>query len=64
VQDATLRSGIARVVSMKKRGSAFGSFNAVYGVARLAGRVAMGCSTITRRRGSSRSAARCSSPPR
>ncbi|HEX8072497.1 MAG TPA: MFS transporter [Pyrinomonadaceae bacterium] len=41
-QDATLRSGIAQVVSMKKRGSAFGSFNAVYGVMWFLGSVAMG----------------------
>jgi predicted MFS family arabinose efflux permease len=41
-QDATLRSGIAQVVSMNKRGSAFGSFNAVYGVMWFAGSVAMG----------------------
>ena len=31
-QDAILRSGIAQVVSMNKRGSAFGAFNGVYGV--------------------------------
>lgn len=42
VQDATLRSGIAQVVSMKKRGSAFGSFNAVYGVMWFVGSVSMG----------------------
>jgi MFS family permease len=41
-QDATLRSGISQVVSMNKRGSAFGIFNAVYGVAWFAGSVAMG----------------------
>ncbi|MFL6208088.1 MAG: MFS transporter [Pyrinomonadaceae bacterium] len=41
-QDATLRSGIAQVVSMNKRGSAFGSFNAVYGVMWFLGSVAMG----------------------
>ena len=29
-QDASLRSGIAQVVSMNKRGSAFGAFNGVY----------------------------------
>ena len=34
-QDATLRSGIAQVVSMNKRGSAFGAFNAAYGVLSL-----------------------------
>jgi len=33
VQDATLRAGIAQVVSMNKRGTAFGTFNGVYGVA-------------------------------
>jgi len=41
-QDATLRSGIAQVVSMNKRGSAFGAFNAVYGVLWFFGSVAMG----------------------
>lgn len=42
VQDATLRSGIAQVVSMNKRGSAFGVFNGAYGVAWFAGSVVMG----------------------
>jgi len=42
VQDATLRAGIAQVVSMNKRGTAFGVFNAVYGVAWFAGSLAMG----------------------
>jgi predicted MFS family arabinose efflux permease len=41
-QDACLRSGIAQVVSMNKRGSAFGAFNGVYGVAWFAGSVIMG----------------------
>jgi hypothetical protein len=41
-QDATLRSGIATVVSMNKRGSAFGAFNGVYGVMWFAGSLAMG----------------------
>jgi hypothetical protein len=41
-QDATLRSGISQVVSMNKRGSAFGAFNAVYGVLWFFGSVAMG----------------------
>lgn len=41
-QDACLRSGIASVVSMNKRGSAFGAFNGVYGVMWFAGSVAMG----------------------
>jgi MFS family permease len=41
-QDATLRSGISQVVSMNKRGSAFGAFNAVYGVLWFLGSVAMG----------------------
>ena len=41
-QDATLRSGIARVVSMNKRGTAFGTFNAVFGIAWFAGSAAMG----------------------
>jgi len=42
VQDASLRSGIAQVVSMNKRGSAFGAFNGVYGVAWFLGSVVMG----------------------
>jgi len=42
VQDATLRSGIAQVVSMNKRGSAFGTFNGVYGVAWFLGSAIMG----------------------
>ena len=41
-QDACLRSGIASVVSMNKRGGAFGAFNGVYGVAWFLGSVAMG----------------------
>jgi MFS family permease len=41
-QHATLRSGIAQVVSMNKRGSAFGVFNAVYGLFWFLGSVAMG----------------------
>ena len=41
-QDATLRSGISQVVSMNKRGTAFGSFNAVYGMLWFAGSVTMG----------------------
>jgi predicted MFS family arabinose efflux permease len=41
-QDATLRSGIAQVVSMNKRGTAFGVFNAFYGVLWFVGSVAMG----------------------
>jgi MFS family permease len=41
-QDAVLRAGIAQGVSMGKRGSAFGSFNAVYGVMWFLGSVAMG----------------------
>jgi hypothetical protein len=41
-QDACLRSGIASVVSMNKRGSAFGAFNGVYGVMWFLGSVAMG----------------------
>jgi hypothetical protein len=41
-QDACLRSGIASVVSMNKRGSAFGAFNGVYGVAWFVGSAAMG----------------------
>jgi predicted MFS family arabinose efflux permease len=42
VQDATLRSGIAQVVSMTKRGSAFGAFNGVYGIAWFLGSAVMG----------------------
>lgn len=41
-QDACLRSGIATVVSMNKRGSAFGAFNGVFGVAWFLGSAAMG----------------------
>ena len=41
-QDASLRSGIAQVVSMNKRGTAFGSFNAAYGIAWFAGSAVMG----------------------
>ena len=41
-QDACLRAGIAEVVSMNKRGSAFGAFNGVYGVAWFLGSAAMG----------------------
>ena len=42
VQDATMRSGIAQVVSMNKRGSAFGAFNGVFGVMWFLGSVVMG----------------------
>ena len=42
VQDASLRAGIAQVVSMNKRGSAFGAFNGVYGVLWFGGSVVMG----------------------
>jgi MFS family permease len=41
-QDATLRSGISQVVSMNKRGSAFGAFNGVFGIMWFLGSVAMG----------------------
>ena len=41
-QDATLRSGISQVVSMNKRGTAFGTFNAAYGILWFAGSVTMG----------------------
>jgi Major Facilitator Superfamily len=41
-QDACLRSGIAQVVSMNKRGAAFGAFNGVYGVMWFLGSVSMG----------------------
>jgi MFS family permease len=42
VQDATLRSGIARAVSMNKRGHAFGAFNGVFGVLWFVGSSIMG----------------------
>ncbi len=42
VQDASLRSGIAQVVSMNKRGAAFGTFNAVFGVMWFVGSATMG----------------------
>jgi MFS family permease len=42
LQDATLRAGISQVVSMNKRGSAFGIFNGVYGVLWFVGSVVMG----------------------
>ena len=42
VQDASLRSGIAQVVSMNKRGTAFGAFNGIYGVMWFAGSALMG----------------------
>lgn len=41
-QNSVLRSGIAQVVSMNKRGTAFGAFNAVYGLLWFAGSVVMG----------------------
>jgi len=41
-QDGCLRPGIAQVVSMNKRGGAFGAFNAIYGVAWFLGSAAMG----------------------
>jgi MFS family permease len=41
-QDACLRSGISQVVSMNKRGSAFGAFNGVFGIAWFLGSVTMG----------------------
>jgi len=41
-QDACLRPGIARVVSMNKRGRAFGIFNGVYGILWFAGSATMG----------------------
>ena len=42
VQDASLRAGIAQVVSMNKRGTAFGTFNGVYGVMWFVGSSVMG----------------------
>ena len=41
-QSACLRSGIAQVVSMNKRGSAFGAFHAVWGVSWFAGSALLG----------------------
>jgi MFS family permease len=41
-QDASLRAGISQVVSMNKRGTAFGAFNAIYGVMWFAGSLVMG----------------------
>lgn len=41
-QDASLRAGIAQVVSMNKRGSAFGAFNGAWGVMWFAGSTIMG----------------------
>jgi MFS family permease len=41
-QDATLRAGIAQVVSMNKRGAAFGAFNGVFGVMWFLGSALMG----------------------
>ena len=41
-QDALLRPGIAQVVSMNKRGSAFGALNGIYGVMWFAGSATMG----------------------
>ena len=41
-QDATLRAGISQVVSMNKRGSAFGTFNALYGIMWFVGSLVMG----------------------
>jgi MFS family permease len=42
IQDACLRSGIAQVVSMNKRGGAFGAFNAIWGVMWFLGSALMG----------------------
>jgi MFS family permease len=41
-QDASLRAGIAQVVSMNKRGTAFGAFNGVYGIMWFLGSATMG----------------------
>ncbi|HXR97736.1 MAG TPA: MFS transporter [Terriglobales bacterium] len=41
-QSACLRSGISQVVSMNKRGNAFGTFHAVWGVAWFGGSAIMG----------------------
>ncbi len=42
VQDATLRAGIAQIVSMNKRGYAFGAFNGIFGVLWFVGSSTMG----------------------
>jgi MFS family permease len=41
-QNSVLRSGIAQVISLNKRGTAYGAFNAVYGLLWFAGSVVMG----------------------
>ena len=41
-QQATLRAGIAQLISIDKRGNAYGLFNAVYGVLWFLGSVTMG----------------------
>lgn len=41
-QQAILRAGIAQTISMNKRGSAFGVFNAIYGLLWFLGSVTMG----------------------
>jgi hypothetical protein len=41
-QDASLRAGISQVVSMNKRGGAFGAFNGIYGVMWFLGSATMG----------------------
>jgi predicted MFS family arabinose efflux permease len=41
-QDASLRAGIAQIVSMNKRGTAFGAFNGVFGVSWFVGSSVMG----------------------
>jgi MFS family permease len=41
-QQATLRAGIAQLISIEKRGNAYGVFNAVYGVLWFLGSVTMG----------------------
>lgn len=42
VVDGVLRAGVARIVRLDKRGAAYGTYNAVFGVAWFAGSVAMG----------------------
>jgi MFS family permease len=42
LQDATLRPAIAQVISIDKRGHAFGAFNAIYGTLWFAGSALMG----------------------
>ncbi len=42
VMDGTLRAGVARLAPLSKRGTAYGAYNAVFGVAWFAGSLIMG----------------------